>query len=335
MARCRPFALLVLALGLASPGVVAPAGAEPPAGPTAQRTPLSMGWVAFASVGWPFWAARSIGTFEQQGLELDVSVLGSAPLVGAALVSGSLDIGVTAMDVHIRLVERGGNAVWFMTQFAPPIYSLLARPPIDSYAGLGGRTIIVDQPNGSTMFFTRRMIAQAGLGPEDVNFAYAGSTPDRMAALTAGGVDAAILIQPFDFAAERQGYRRLGNSNEVVSAYEFSGMVARADWLRPNESTIARFLRGYLAGQRCLYDPANKDQAIQVLVEVTRQSTEDARATYELYVERERSFPVGGRINLAGVQAVLDALVDLGGLTTPTPPPSKYVDPSYVDRYGQ
>ena len=37
----------------------------------------------------------------------------------------------------------------------------------------------------------------------------------------------------------------------------------------------------------------------------------------------------------AGVQAVLDSLVELGDLTRPTPPVSKYVDTTYVERYGQ
>jgi hypothetical protein len=58
------------------------------------------------------------------------------------------------------------------------------------------------------------------------------------------------------------------------------------------------------------------------------RSTYDARATSEKYVERERSFPPGMRINLACVQGVLDSLVEQGELTTPTPPPGKYVDPT-------
>ena len=45
-----------------------------------------------------------------------------------------------------------------------------------------------------------------------------------MAALQAGGVAAAILIQPFDFAAERQGYRRIGNSTEAMPNFDrFTG----------------------------------------------------------------------------------------------------------------
>ncbi len=222
-----------------------------------------------------------------------------------------------------------------MTEFGTPIYALLARPEIGSYADLRGRTIVVDAPSGITTYLTRRMLASAGLGPDDYTLIYVGATPDRLAAQLAGGAQASMLLQPFDFAGERLGQRRLGNSNEVVRNYEFAGYNARRDWLPRNEDTVARYLRGYLAGQRWLYDPANKERAIEVLSDKTRLSAEDARATYELYVERERPFPPGMRINLDGVQGVLDALVELGELQPPTPPPSRYVDATYVERYSQ
>src|SRR5919202_1779951 len=146
------------------------------------------------------------------------------------------------------------------------------------------------------------MLATAGLGSDDYNLVYVGATPERLAAQLAGGVQASVLLQPYDFAGERQGQRRLGNSNEVVRNYEFAGYNARRDWLARNEDVVNRYIRGYVAGQRWLYDPANKEQAIETLSDRTRLSVEDSRATYEMYVEREHSFPPGMRINLAGVQ---------------------------------
>ena len=332
MPRLRPLVLAALALvGFVAVLPAGPAAAVPAA---QQRTPITLGFVSYTALSWPYFAAQAIGSFDQQGVAPDDSALGGAPAVTAALLGGSLDIGLSAIDAHVRSVEHGANAVWFMTEYNTPIYGLLARSNINSYDDLRGQTIVVDAPNGVTFWLTRRMLAQAGLGPDDYNFIFAGGTPDRLAALQAGGVAAAILIQPFDFAAERQGFRRLGNSNQVVRNFEMLGYTARRDWIQRNEDTLARFIRGYQAGQRWLYDPANREQAIQVLVDKTRLSPDDARATYELYIERERVFPVGMRINPAGIQAALDALVELGDLTEPTPPPSRYVDTTYIDRYG-
>ena len=52
------------------------------------------------------------------------------------------------------------------------------------------------------------------------------------------------------------------------------GFREPADWLARNEDTVARYIRAYLAGQRWLYDPANKEDAIQTLSDRTRLSAE-------------------------------------------------------------
>ena len=339
MARLR---LVVFAVSLASAFAVAsggaPAGLVPAVGaePASQeRISFNVGLVSYTALQWPLFAAQSIGSLDQEGLALDMTILGGAPQVAAAQLGGSVDVGNADMYSLIRAVERGANLASFMSEFPVPIYGLLARPNVGSYADLRGETIIVDSPNGVTRWLVGRMIAQGGLGRDDASYVFAGGTPERLAALQAGTVAAAMLAQPFDFSAERQGFRRLGNSNDVVRTFEFIDYSASRDWMSRNENTLARFIRGYRAGQRWLYDPANKEQAIQVLSAQTRLAPEDSRATYELYIERAHSFPEGMRPDPAGVQAVLDSLVELGDLTRPTPPVSKYVDTAYVERYGQ
>src|SRR5829696_1123929 len=329
MARGQVVSFLVALLG-ALVALPASVTALPAAAP--QRTPLNVGHVSITAISWPFWVAERLGFFDGEGLAIEVNVLNSAPALTTAVVNGSVDIGRSAMDVHMRAVERGAPLAWFMTEFSTPIYALMVRPNIQTWSDLRGQTIVVDAPTGITAYLARRQLAANGLGPDDYSFVYVGSTPDRLQALVSGGVQGATLLQPFDFAGERQGLRRLGNSNEVVREYEFAGYATRRDWLTRNEDTVLRYLRAYLSGQRWLYDPANKEQAITVLSERTRLSAEDARSTYELYVERERPFPAGLRINRASAQGTLDSLVELGDLTAPTPPLERYIDTSYVER---
>ena len=40
--------------------------------------------------------------------------------------------------------------------------------------------------------------------PDDIEQVYAGATPNRLAALVSGAVQAALLTQPFDFRAAAQ-----------------------------------------------------------------------------------------------------------------------------------
>src|SRR5215211_1387311 len=96
-------AVALLSLLVLLPRPAAPAAASP----APQRIPLNVGHVSITAISWPFWIAEAIGSFEQEGLAVDVNVLGSAPALTTAVVSGSVDIGRATMDVHIRAVERG------------------------------------------------------------------------------------------------------------------------------------------------------------------------------------------------------------------------------------
>jgi hypothetical protein len=52
---------------------------------------------------------------------------------------------------------------------------------------------------------------------------------------------------------------------------------------------------------------------------------------YQRDVVASRFWSTDGKITDAGVQGVLDSLVDVGSLNKPTPPPSKYYDMAYVN----
>jgi NitT/TauT family transport system substrate-binding protein len=305
--------------------------------PTTSAAPVTVtvGAVSPNALLWTLYVAQDQGFLAREGVQLDLTYTGSTASATQQLVAGSVDLGNGSIDNFVRAIESGAQLVAVVGEQAPPTYSLLGQPSIASVADLRGKLLMIGGPKDPTLFFIQRMLRPLGLADGDYELTYAGGTAERYAALQSGAVAATLLGQPFDFAAERQGYRRLGNSNDVVRSYEFVGYTTRRDWLSRNEDAAARLIRGYVAGQRWLHDAANKEQAIRVLSDRTRLAPEDARATYELYVERERPYPAGGQINLAGVQAVLDSLVEQGELTAPTPPPTKYVDPRYVERYGQ
>src|SRR6266852_7975896 len=72
--------LLPLGLALLQPAsgqaAIDPGRESPPAAVAPQRIPLNVGHVSITAISWPFWAAESIGSFDQEGLAVDVNVLG-------------------------------------------------------------------------------------------------------------------------------------------------------------------------------------------------------------------------------------------------------------------
>jgi hypothetical protein len=57
------------------------------------------------------------------------------------------------------------------------------------------------------------------------------------------------------------------------------------------------YLRAYSRAIRWLYDPKNKDQAINLLVKYSKQDRKDSADTYDYFVTKLRAFSADGRIS--------------------------------------
>src|SRR2546423_9625421 len=64
-------------------------------------------------------------------------------------------------------------------------------------------------------------------------------------------------------------------------------------------------------------------------------SREALEYTYQRNVVDFRQWSTDGRIKDSAIQGVLGSLVELGFLSQPTPPPTKYYDMTYVERAQQ
>ena len=163
----------------------------------------------------------------------------------------------------------------------------------------------------------------------------AGGTPDRYAAVKSGGVAGAMLTQPNDFQAVDEGYPSLGLVSDLIPDYQFTVHAVRRAWAQQNPDAMLRFLRAYAKACQWMYDPANKEEAIKVLVDSLKTTDEYARRTYDLMVVHAQALPKNGELNIPGVQGVMDIMVEMGNLPKPTPPMTKYVDTTWLERARQ
>ena len=299
-------------------GAAAPAAAatSPPAPVTLNfgtTSPLGSYWVDYVGIDKGFYA--------QEGLTLDIVLTGASVGATQALAGGSLDISNHSPDSAIVGEE-----------IARPIYSIMAQPTINRVEELRGQKVAVsDLKSGATLILLRTLLAH-GLKIDDVDLIPAGGTSQRYAAMKAGAVVAAAMLQPDDFRAMDEGYRRVAVSTEAVKDYSFSSVMVRRDWARTHSDELVRFLRACGRATAWLYDPANRDAAIAVLMERTKQEEKYTRLTYDLMVTAERVFPERCAVRPDGIRAVIDLLGEVGELSAPLPQPEKYVDTSYWQR---
>jgi ABC-type nitrate/sulfonate/bicarbonate transport system substrate-binding protein len=280
---------------------------------------------------WTIVTGINKGFFEQAGAKVELTFTGSTANTTQQVVAGGIELGNGSMDNYVRAVEAGAPIVAIAGEQTMPTYGLLGQPGIADVADLRGKLLIIGGAKDPTLFFIQQMLRPNGLSDGDYDLTFAGGTSDRFAALQAGAVAAALLTQPFDFAAERLGYRRLVSQWDYPIDYQFVAYGVRRDWAEAHQEALVRFLRGFGGAHRWLHDPRNRDEAIGLLSEAVKLQPEDASATYDLLITRLKVLAPNGRIAEKDVQGVLDSLVALGDMTSPTPPITKYLDNRYIE----
>src|SRR5262245_52807914 len=174
--------------------------------------------------------AQQKGFLAREDIALErIAIPGGTDKMVAALGEGRVDVTQTATPYLIQAVLAGSDAVAIAGETANPIYSLIAKPEITSFAGLKGRVIGLSLPVDTISISMRRLLSLKGLGSADYAVKELVGTPVRFECLKRGECDAVPLGQPEDFVAIGQGYRRLGLSTEAVASFQFQVLAARRD----------------------------------------------------------------------------------------------------------
>jgi ABC-type nitrate/sulfonate/bicarbonate transport system substrate-binding protein len=298
--------------------------------------------------GQAFSAARSIfalpvaiadreGFFAREGLDLKIliPVPGGADRQIDALHNDSVDLTHVAAPFLIRAALNGSDAVALAAEFNNPIYTLIAKSEIKSYAGLKGRVIGLADEAGTITISMRKLLAMHGLNRGEFAVRTIEGTSGRFGCLRRGECDAVVLGQPQDLQAVQQGFRALGASTEAVPELLYTVTAVRRSFAQANKEHMARYVRALAAAFRFIRDPANRDRVVKTIVASTGASEEIARETLALFFEPERGvLPRQGEIDLKGLAQVIALLGEAGALKTPLPPPEQFVDLQYLRAAG-
>jgi len=306
--------------------------AAPFAGAQAQALKkISDGQVSRTAPNWPSFIAAEKGFFRREGVELETIYVGNVANTVQQLVAGAFDVASSTFDTAIRAIANGGNAVMIGGMVTKYPYSIMAVSNVTSAADMKGKTIILPFPKDLLTIVWNRWLTEKGIRPEDVEQTYTGATPNRLAALVSGAVQAALLTQPFDFHAASQGYRKLIDIGAFGKEYGFLTVLARPQWLRDNPETARGYLRALAAAVDWLYDPANRNEAIEILARETKLDPAIATQTYNYYVGELQPFSRKLAVPDEIIRSTVKTLTELGDIK-PDAVSAKYVDLSYLPR---
>jgi len=279
-----------------------------------------------------FTIAQRKGFFSREGINLAmVPIEGGANNMMAALDKGTVEITRTATPYLIQAVLKGSEGIAIAGETLTPIYSLIAKPEIKTFADLKGKVVGLSLAVDTISISTRKLMAKNGIKEGDFKVKELVGTPARADCLRKGECDAVPLGQPEDFLLMKQGYQRLGVSTDAVPSFLFTVSAVRKSWGEKNQEALVRYVRGLASAFRFMRNSANRDEVVRMTAETTGSPEEIARQTLSLYFEPDRGVvPKQGELDIKGLGQVIQFMAEAGELKPPLPAPERFVDLQYL-----
>jgi ABC-type nitrate/sulfonate/bicarbonate transport system substrate-binding protein len=283
----------------------------------AQAETITIGLVGTASAThWPIYSGLKQGYYDAANIKLDMIFTPSSGALIQQLAAGSLDAALSTGIVDpIYAIDKGAPIAITRLEVQSPPYALIAKPSIKSLAELKGKRIMIDGPKGITKIYVERMLAKNGVKPNDFDQLYAGATAARFAALQSGAIDATVLLPPFNFFAESAGFSNLGLTIDYTPELPFSGSVVNTRWAAGHRELMDRLTAVHNKSMAWFLDEKNRNEAISVMVEASKQKREDIAKAYDFLIQH-KFFEPTGKVSRARMDAMLAALRELGDISS-------------------
>lgn len=260
------------------------------------------------------------GIFEEYGLPTEMIFSASSPAALAALMAGSVQFTSTVYDAGIQAFLQNPDVIYVAGGYDVFPQELIVVPEVNSVEDLRGATCGAANPPGTgDHLYTQLMFTGLSGGTmvldEDYSIITVGAqVPAIAAAFEAGQIQCYITLPPATGLLADLGYKSLANTADSpeFDNYAFFGINALRSWAERNPNAMHAFLRGYLASIAWLYDPANRDRAIEILSANAGLEPEVAAAAYG-WVERG-GYPRTGLNKPEFVRRVIEVQQQFGSL---------------------
>jgi ABC-type nitrate/sulfonate/bicarbonate transport system substrate-binding protein len=268
---------------------------------------------------------RANGMFGAEGLEVEVMVTPNSTDQMRGLGKGSWQVVSTAFDNVLGWSGREGTEIVAIAQVAQgitlPVY---VRPEIKTWEDLRGKPLAVDAVDTAYALVLRRVLLAHGLEMDrgDYTLIAKGTTGHRLDSMMQGETFAGVLNPPWDVKAAAAGMVRFADHREVLPDYPGGVYAVGRRWADETRVLVLKYLRAWNEALRWCHEEKNRDEAIRLLAEAEKIDEKAAG-------NRLRQLPKSGRLNLPGLQSVLDLRVQFK-LTPPMGQDlSKYYDESF------
>jgi NitT/TauT family transport system substrate-binding protein len=287
---------LALALGALAQGAKA-----------AELTPFKIGISAPVVTIFPVWMAEAGGFYEKEGIKAEVINMEGGTRGLQVLLSGEIQ-GMHVGLAPVVLANKQGAELRLVTSTCNTIPITMFTKSGVGMGDLKGKTFGISTFGSETDIAISILLKRLGLSRADVSVSQIGGSSQRFAALVAGRIDVAPLIEPGITLAKERGFTPLIDLASAGTPWIFDSVVVTAGYLKQNRETLTRFVKAYIAGAYLALADGRK--AKEVIAQ--KFKTNDAKVIEATYADFKRLMPRDAAPSLAGAQNVLDQLAAIG-----------------------
>lgn len=311
-------AVVLLAASLMA-GAAAPALAE-------GLARVRLATLAPSALLWLHYIAQDQKFYERRGLQvLQVQISDSAVLV-QSVASGSAEAGVALGDNVMRAVDRGAPVVITGAILYKPILRLIGAT--DDVASLRGKRVTAGAVEGGTTdLLLYQLLKKGGLTRNDVLVVAMPNSRDRLVALRNGQLAGALLIAPFDVEAIRDGFKVLDVYREP---WLETPLIVNVNWAQKNRAVASGLTLAMRDAARWIYDPKNREQAVQILARYTGIAPDVVQEAYEFIVRDQKAISPDLTVPEDSVRNILRIQRELYGGPEQPFELSRYYDSSFL-----
>ena len=249
------------------------------------------------------WIAAEAGLFKKYNLDFDLVFIASSPSVTAAMLSGDAEVCLGGGEGPIRAYVQGANDFVFIAGFKNVLtHSILARPEIKTPADLKGKKIGINRIGSNPHYFAVQALRRSGVDPAEVSLMQSGGSPETLAALLSGNLDAASLNPPADAQAIARGLHYVIYGPELRLPYAATVFLTRKSILVKRQAVLGQFLRVMAEAGKIIH--SDKEFTYKVMgkyLHLTDRKILDAAYNGEVKVLETKL-----ELNNEGLQSILD-----------------------------
>jgi len=258
------------------------------------------------------------GFFQKNGLNVKSFIqLKGGPLATTAVVAGKADVTATDVEGIIQATKAGYPVRAVSAPSNKLSYVVAVSNDIKSFQDLKGQSFAVSRAGALSQYVVFPFLQRDNVSRNDIRWLSVGSSKDRLGALLAKRVKAAVLY--IDNAAEirdNPDFGILANIAELMPLYPHELLLVRKDDIDNNPEKVTRIVQSIM--EACRFLATHRDESIEIFKKWTEADPAIAEYTYDKLVAM-KPWGVNGGMTQEVLKAAMEISVENKAIDAPMP----------------